>query len=62
MFCENFPNFRNNEAKIVLFDIKLYFTLTYILSGLWKKNFFYHLLINSSIFDQACKDIPGQPR
>jgi hypothetical protein len=43
--------------KNKIFFIKLESTFT---SGLWKTNFFYHLFINSSIFDQPCMDGPGE--
>ncbi len=49
-FCEN-------TKKLNIFLIKLESTLT---SGLWKRNFFFRLYINSSHYDRPCKDGPGQ--
>jgi hypothetical protein len=57
IFTKTLTKFSQKYEKIGLFK-KLESSLT---SGLWKRIFFFPMFINSSIFDQPCKDRPGQP-
>ncbi len=60
-FAKTFSAFRENllrKCEIIGLFIRLDspFTLRSL-----EKDLFYHLFINFFIFDQPCKDIPGQP-
>ncbi len=55
---ENNENFRENKINLDFFLIKLESTLT---SGLWKRNFSFHLFMNPSHFDRLCEHGPREP-